>query len=115
MKVHHKRYKECHISSIPLLMVGVFGTNLLAATQDIATDGLAVQLLPEEDRGRVDISINGPEGAGYDYTYQIPGLQKVAQAAGRVIRTPEDRGVIWLIDDRFLQPQIRNLLPAWWA
>jgi len=54
-------------------------------------------------------------GAGHAYTYLIPGLQKVAQAAGRVIRTPEDKGVIWLIDDRFLQPQIRNLLPAWWA
>lgn len=53
-------------------------------------------------------------GAGYDYTYQIPGLQKVAQAAGRVIRTPEDRGVIWLIDDRFLQPAITRLLPRWW-
>ncbi|MCK0162696.1 ATP-dependent DNA helicase [Marinobacter sp. S6332] len=53
-------------------------------------------------------------GAGYDYTYLIPGLQKVAQAAGRVIRTPEDRGVIWLIDDRFTQPQIRGLLPEWW-
>ncbi|MBK1872522.1 ATP-dependent DNA helicase [Marinobacter sp. 1-3A] len=53
-------------------------------------------------------------GAGYDYTYLIPGLQKVAQAAGRVIRTPDDRGVIWLIDDRFMQPQIRGLLPEWW-
>ncbi|WP_309044155.1 ATP-dependent DNA helicase [Marinobacter sediminicola] len=53
-------------------------------------------------------------GAGYDYTYMIPGLQKVAQAAGRVIRTPDDRGVIWLIDDRFMQPQIRGLLPEWW-
>jgi len=53
-------------------------------------------------------------GAGYEYTYLIPGLQKVAQAAGRVIRTPEDQGVIWLIDDRFLQPQIRGLLPDWW-
>ncbi|SFR61976.1 DNA excision repair protein ERCC-2 [Marinobacter daqiaonensis] len=53
-------------------------------------------------------------GAGYDYTYRIPGLQKVAQAAGRVIRTPQDEGVIWLIDDRFLQPANRNLLPEWW-
>ncbi len=53
-------------------------------------------------------------GAGYDYTYLIPGLRKVAQAAGRVIRTPEDRGVIWLIDDRFTRPQVRNLLPGWW-
>lgn len=53
-------------------------------------------------------------GAGYEYTYLIPGLQKVAQAAGRVIRTPEDRGVIWLIDDRFLKPTIHPLLPRWW-
>lgn len=53
-------------------------------------------------------------GAGYDYTYLIPGLQKVAQAAGRVIRTPEDRGVIWLIDDRFLTSGIKGLLPRWW-
>ncbi|XKH02566.1 ATP-dependent DNA helicase [Marinobacter nauticus] len=54
-------------------------------------------------------------GEGYDYTYRIPGLRKVAQAAGRVIRTPEDRGVIWLIDDRFLQPTITRLLPGWWV
>ncbi len=53
-------------------------------------------------------------GAGHAYTYLIPGLQKVAQAAGRVIRTPEDDGVIWLIDDRFTQPAVRSLLPRWW-
>ena len=53
-------------------------------------------------------------GEGYNYTYLIPGLQKVAQAAGRVIRTPDDRGVIWLIDDRFLQPPVNRLLPGWW-
>ncbi|MCL7942412.1 ATP-dependent DNA helicase [Marinobacter sp. ATCH36] len=53
-------------------------------------------------------------GAGQAYTYLIPGLQKVAQAAGRVIRTPEDRGVIWLIDDRFLKPDIQQLFPRWW-
>ena len=53
-------------------------------------------------------------GEGYNYTYLIPGLQKVAQAAGRVIRTPDDRGVIWLIDDRFLQPGVNRLLPRWW-
>lgn len=53
-------------------------------------------------------------GEGYNYTYLIPGLQKVAQAAGRVIRTPDDRGVIWLIDDRFLQPSVKRMLPCWW-
>ncbi|WP_407297599.1 ATP-dependent DNA helicase [Stutzerimonas zhaodongensis] len=53
-------------------------------------------------------------GAGYDYTYLYPGLQKVVQAAGRVIRTTEDAGVVHLIDDRFGQPQIKRLLPTWW-
>ncbi|AEG93171.1 ATP-dependent DNA helicase [Ramlibacter tataouinensis] len=53
-------------------------------------------------------------GAGYDYAYLYPGLQKVVQAAGRVIRGPEDRGVVYLIDDRFQRPQVRGLLPRWW-
>ena len=53
-------------------------------------------------------------GAGYDYTYLYPGIQKVVQAAGRVIRTTNDRGVIYLIDDRFGQAQIQQLMPTWW-
>jgi len=53
-------------------------------------------------------------GAGYDYTYLYPGLQKVVQAAGRVIRTADDRGVIHLIDDRFARSNIQRLLPKWW-
>jgi Rad3-related DNA helicase len=53
-------------------------------------------------------------GSGYDYTYLYPGMQKVVQAAGRVIRTETDRGVVWLIDDRFARPEVRALLPAWW-
>ena len=53
-------------------------------------------------------------GAGWDYTYLYPGIQKVVQAAGRVIRTQEDKGVVVLIDDRFARPAVRDLLPAWW-
>lgn len=54
-------------------------------------------------------------GSGYDYTYLYPGLQKVVQAAGRVIRSQADRGVLMLIDDRFAEPRVRQLLPSWWA
>lgn len=54
-------------------------------------------------------------GSGYDYTYLYPGLQKVVQAAGRVIRGQSDRGVLMLIDDRFAEPRVRQLLPSWWA
>ncbi len=53
-------------------------------------------------------------GAGYDYTYLFPGVQKVVQAAGRVIRSEQDRGVVMLIDDRFAEAGVRQLLPRWW-
>jgi DNA excision repair protein ERCC-2 len=53
-------------------------------------------------------------GAGYEYTYLYPGLRKVVQAAGRVIRGSDDRGVVYLIDDRFAQAEVRRLLPRWW-
>jgi Rad3-related DNA helicase len=54
-------------------------------------------------------------GAGYDYTYLYPGLQKVVQAAGRVIRGQQDSGVVVLIDDRFAEPRVQQLFPRWWA
>ncbi|WP_185878816.1 ATP-dependent DNA helicase [Variovorax sp. MHTC-1] len=53
-------------------------------------------------------------GDGYEYTYVYPGLQKVVQAAGRVIRSEEDAGVLYLLDDRFARQEIRALLPGWW-
>ena len=53
-------------------------------------------------------------GLAYDYTYLFPGLQKVVQAAGRVIRGTSDRGVIYLMDDRFARPEVKALLPLWW-
>lgn len=53
-------------------------------------------------------------GAGYDYTYLYPGVQKVVQAAGRVIRTQSDQGTLFLIDDRFAEPKVQQLLPRWW-
>ena len=54
-------------------------------------------------------------GKGDDYTYRIPGMIKVVQAAGRVIRSPTDEGVVVLMDDRFAQPSVQALLPSWWA
>jgi DNA excision repair protein ERCC-2 len=54
-------------------------------------------------------------GAGHDYTYLIPGVQKVVQAAGRVIRSPDDRGTLMLIDARYSWPRYQQLLPASWG
>ena len=41
-------------------------------------------------------------------------MQRVVQAAGRVLRTPEDRGWLWLLDDRYRRAEVIELLPAWW-
>ena len=51
---------------------------------------------------------------GYDYAYRYPGMNKVLQAAGRVIRTEEDTGVVALLDDRFMQGSYRSLFPREW-
>lgn len=53
-------------------------------------------------------------GKGFDYAYLFPGVNKVFQAGGRVIRTAEDRGAILLLDERFLQRQYRELFPREW-
>jgi len=53
-------------------------------------------------------------GSGHDYTYVIPGMQKVVQAAGRVIRTVSDQGVLHLMDDRYQRRSVQRLLPSWW-
>ncbi|MDB5752962.1 MAG: ATP-dependent helicase [Ramlibacter sp.] len=77
----------------------------------VATLGLP-QVNPRNEQ--LKACLQGVFGAGYDYTYLVPGIQKVVQAAGRVIRTREDKGIVYLIDDRFARPAVRELLPAWW-
>lgn len=52
--------------------------------------------------------------SGYDYAYVIPGMNKVLQAGGRLIRTETDSGTITLVDDRYLQSSYRRLLPEEW-
>jgi len=52
---------------------------------------------------------------GFAYAYQYPGMNKVMQSAGRVIRTDDDRGVILLLDERFCQSRYRNTFPREWA
>ena len=52
--------------------------------------------------------------SGFDYAFRYPGINKVLQAAGRVIRTQEDRGIIVLLDERFLQSDYDALYPREW-
>ncbi|EJN22556.1 DNA helicase, Rad3 [Pseudomonas sp. GM79] len=86
------------------------GARLIGAF--IATLGLA-QLNPVNEQMKQRMA--AIFGAGYDYTYLFPGVQKVVQAAGRVIRTQQDQGVVMLIDDRFGESKVKQLLPRWWS
>lgn len=53
-------------------------------------------------------------GQGYEYAYLYPGFNKVMQSAGRVIRTEEDKGIILLIDERFLHKNYIKIFPKEW-
>lgn len=53
-------------------------------------------------------------GSGFDYAYRYPGMNKVLQAAGRVIRTAEDVGLVALLDDRFLNHSYQKMFPREW-
>ena len=90
--------------------IDLVGARLIGAF--VATLGLP-QFNPvnEELRRRLSKEF----GDGYDYTYLFPGIRKVVQAAGRVIRTMADVGTVHLIDDRFARPEVLRLLPSWWS
>ncbi len=87
------------------------GTRLVGAF--IATLGLS-QVNPVNEQVCARMAARFGAGVGYDYTYFFPGLQKVVQAAGRVIRSETDRGVLYLMDDRYSRRAARELLPQWW-
>jgi len=85
------------------------GSRLIGAF--IATLGMPqVNQVNEQMRQRLDDLM----GSGHDFAYVYPGMQKVVQAAGRVIRTVHDEGVLHLMDDRYARRDIQALLPAWW-
>ena len=52
---------------------------------------------------------------GYDYAYTFPGMNNILQAAGRVIRTDSDKGIVILIDDRYGEDKYKLLLPPQWS
>jgi DNA excision repair protein ERCC-2 len=66
------------------------------------------------DRDIIKDHFNGLGKKGYDYSYIFPGMNKVLQAGGRLIRTEEDTGVIVLIDDRYLSPKYQAMMPEEW-
>jgi Rad3-related DNA helicase len=96
---------------------GVFGEGVDLPGRRLIGAFIATLGLPQFDdfNQAVCERLEARFGRGYDYTYRLPGLQKVVQAAGRVIRTPEDRGTILLLDERYRERRYRDLLPVWWG
>ncbi|MCO7632263.1 MULTISPECIES: ATP-dependent DNA helicase [Pseudomonas] len=85
------------------------GTRLVGAF--VATLGLP-QVNPVNEQFK--LRLGRQFGAGFDYAYLYPGVRKVIQAAGRVIRGDQDRGVLLLIDERFAEPRVQQMFPGWW-
>ncbi|MCD8232149.1 MAG: ATP-dependent DNA helicase [Clostridiales bacterium] len=91
----------------------------LAQAREVST---ALSDRREKERRENNLSKDNPqnriesefERRGFEYAYQYPGMNKVMQAAGRVIRTATDQGVIGLLDERFLRRDYRALFPREW-
>lgn len=76
--------------------------------------GVGLPLITEE-RNLVSDYYDRQNGRGFDFAYVYPGMNKVLQAAGRVIRSETDRGVVLLMDSRYLSTTYRELFPDEWA
>lgn len=95
---------------------GIFGEGI-----DLAGDRLIGAVivgvgLPQlcVERDLIRDYFQGQGGSGFDYAYTFPGMNRVLQAIGRVIRSENDRGVVLLIDARFTEARYRRLFPTWW-
>jgi DNA excision repair protein ERCC-2 len=98
------------------VMGGIFGEGI-----DLSGDRLIGAVivgvgLPQisSERNIMKNYFDRTRGSGFEYAYVFPGMNRVMQAAGRVIRTESDRGVVLLIDDRFTKAPYRDLLPREW-
>lgn len=95
---------------------GIFGEGIDLKNEQLIGAVIVGTGLPQISNER-EILMNYYEkrsGEGFDYAYRYPGMNKVLQAAGRVIRTVSDVGVIELLDERFLQSDYRGLFPREW-
>ena len=98
------------------VMGGMFAEGLdLTGTKLVGAAVVGAGLPQVSNEREILKSYYDEAGSGFDYAYRYPGMNKVQQAAGRVIRTAADVGVILLLDDRFLEPDYRRLFPREWG
>jgi DNA excision repair protein ERCC-2 len=97
-------------------MGGMFGEGIDLAG-DLLSGAVIVGVgLPQIclERDIISSYFQETKGTGFEYSYVFPGMNKVLQAVGRVIRTEQDRGVVLLIDERFSNQTYKRLFPAEW-
>jgi Rad3-related DNA helicase len=99
-----------------VVMGGIFGEGI-----DLAGDRLAGAVIVGVglpgiglERDLIRDYFEARRGAGFDFAYRLPGFNRVCQAAGRVIRTSRDRGVVLLLDQRYANRPYRDLFPPEW-
>jgi len=99
-----------------VVMGGIFGEGIDLVGERLSGAAIVGVGLPgiSMERDLIRDYFDRHHGAGFEYAYLFPGIIRVLQAAGRVIRTENDRGVVFLIGQRFVTPQYRNLLPVEW-
>ncbi|MCF7920714.1 MAG: PD-(D/E)XK nuclease family protein [Candidatus Cloacimonetes bacterium] len=98
------------------VMGGVFGEGIDLVGDKLEAIAVIGVGLPGIDLERELIRGYYPEpDKGYDFAYIYPGMTRVLQAAGRLIRTETDKGELLLIDDRFFHRKFRNLMPEKWV
>lgn len=98
------------------VMGGVFGESIDLMGKRLIGVGIVGPGLPQVGPRQEQLRdyFEESRGFGFDYAYRYPGMNKVMQAAGRVIRTPQDKGVVLLIDNRFVMQDYRRLMPPHW-
>jgi DNA excision repair protein ERCC-2 len=98
------------------VMGGIFGEGIDLVGERLIGVAVVGVGLPQVclERELIRRFFAGARGAGFEFAYQFPGMNRVLQAAGRVIRSETDRGVVLLIDERFGEARYRALMPGWW-
>ncbi len=95
---------------------GIFGEGIDLKKDELIGAVIVGTGLPQVcfEREMLKDFFDGEGEDGFDYSYRYPGMNKVLQAAGRVIRTMEDVGLVALLDERFLQLSYRRMFPREW-
>ncbi len=98
------------------VMGGIFSEGIDLKNEQLIGAIIVGTGLPQvsDERELLKMYYDKKSGSGFDYAFRYPGMNKVMQAAGRVIRTIDDRGVILLLDERFLQSDYQRLFPREW-